>query len=141
MEAVAAISLAANICQFVDFSCRVLREGKQISIRGSSLSVQHLSLVADDLKKFLLSLKQQLESCNDPNAGLDSEDQALVDLANGCNEVAQALLDGLQKYPRVAEEERREAEMKQETRRVGRPIKASKVGGVLGCEVFERPLV
>jgi hypothetical protein len=33
-----------------------------------------------------------------------------LDLAHGCDEVAQALLDGLQKYPSVEKEERRKAE-------------------------------
>ncbi|KAF4459825.1 P-loop containing nucleoside triphosphate hydrolase [Fusarium albosuccineum] len=111
METLAALSLAGTVCQFVDFAGKVIRDGKQISISGSSLSVRHLSLVTNDLEKLLSSLKQQFASCSDPNVALSKEDQALLNLAEGCNEVAQALLDGLQKYPNAeAEEKKAEAE-------------------------------
>ncbi|KAM0543994.1 hypothetical protein ACHAPJ_012019 [Fusarium lateritium] len=110
MEALAALSLAGTICQFIDFAGKVVREGKQISMSGSSLSVQHLSVVTNDLKKLVASLKQQFQSCNDSSTELKTEDQALLDLANGCDEVAQALLDGLQKYPKVEADERKKEE-------------------------------
>jgi hypothetical protein len=75
MEALTALSLAGNICQFVEFGAKILREGKQISISGTSLNVQHLSLVANDLNKLMLSLKQQFESCRDSIGNLKAEDQ------------------------------------------------------------------
>jgi hypothetical protein len=78
MEALAAVGLAGNICQFVDFASKVLHEGKQISVSGSSLSVQHLSLVTDDLQKLLLSLDNQIGLCQKPNGALNEEDHVCV---------------------------------------------------------------
>lgn len=78
MEALAAVGLASSVCQFVDFASKVLHEGKQISVSGSSLSVQHLSLVADDFQKLLSSLDNQIGLCQNANGTLNNEDQVSV---------------------------------------------------------------
>lgn len=75
MDPLAALSLAGTVCQLVDFAGKVLREGKQIYSTGTSLNVQHLSLVTGDLKKLLSSLEHQCRIHTQPNHALGNEDQ------------------------------------------------------------------
>ncbi|OCK88952.1 uncharacterized protein K441DRAFT_700122 [Cenococcum geophilum 1.58] len=76
-----ALSLAAAICQLVDFSTKVVHEGSQIFKSGTSIDVRHT---------------QQLDNSTSQNSALTPEGQTLVDLANECDKVAQALLQGIQ---------------------------------------------
>jgi len=65
-----------------------------------------------------------------------------LDLAHGCDEVAPALLDGLQKYPSVEKEERRKAEEERKNQKsTATGGRASKASEVSVCEVFVRPSV
>ena len=140
MEALAAVSLAGNVCQFIDFASKVLKEGRQISVSGASLSVQHLSIVTGDLEKLLSSLNQHIESCRtasgnaDGHGPLNSEDQALLDIAKGCEEVVTAMLSGLKRYPQAAaDEKRQEDEEKSKTTRNDKHVKGDgKKTGVKG---------
>lgn len=112
MEPLAALSLAAAICQLVDFSSKVVREANHIFKTGTSIEAKHMSLVTEDLKKLLSSVKQQLDTHADQNTALTLEGrvseairqfffhvltfQALVDLANECDQVAQTLLKAIE---------------------------------------------
>jgi hypothetical protein len=49
MEAIAGLSLAANILQIVDFTAKVLSTGNQIRQSGSTVQNAELERVVDDL--------------------------------------------------------------------------------------------
>jgi hypothetical protein len=48
MEAIAGLSLAANILQIVDFTAKVLSTGNQIRLSGSTVQNSELELVVND---------------------------------------------------------------------------------------------
>lgn len=50
MEAIAGLSLAANILQVVDFTAKILSTGNQIRLSGSTVENSELDLVVRDLK-------------------------------------------------------------------------------------------
>lgn len=132
MEALTAVSLAGTVCQFVDFTSKVLKEGKQISVEGTSLNVKHTSILTGDLKKLLTSLRQCTAACRSTDGApegsgpLKSEDQALLDIAHGCEEVITTMLKGLERYPQVAEEQQRKEDLgSKKTDVTGRKAKLS----------------
>lgn len=75
MESLAALGLASAVCQLVDFSARIISEGKQIYKMGSSVSYQHLDLVTGDMEKLLSSMRQKFTKCAKPKVDLIPEEQ------------------------------------------------------------------
>jgi hypothetical protein len=63
MEAVAGLSLAANILQIMDFTATVLSTGNQIRLSGSTVENSELDLVARDF----MALNERIVSCARPN--------------------------------------------------------------------------
>jgi hypothetical protein len=59
MEAIAGLSLAANILQVIDFTASVLRTGNQIYNTGSTAQNRELELVTNDF----VELNNKLKSC------------------------------------------------------------------------------
>jgi hypothetical protein len=78
MEGLAALGLAASICQLIDFSSRLVRDGKQIFKSGTSIEVRHMSLITEDLKKLLSSMSRQLDISTGAGAALTPEEQVSV---------------------------------------------------------------
>lgn len=63
MESLAALGLAANILQVVDFTANLLSTGKEIYQRGSTVQNSELEVVVKDLT----SLNDPLKSWARPN--------------------------------------------------------------------------
>ena len=63
MEAIAGLSLAANILQIVDFTAKVLSTGNQIRQAGSTIQNAELDLVVRDFT----ALNERLKSWVRPN--------------------------------------------------------------------------
>ena len=71
MEAIAGLSLAANILQIVDFTAKVLSIGNQIRLSGSTVQNSELELVVRDftvLNKRITSWARPNPASSDPLA-------------------------------------------------------------------------
>jgi hypothetical protein len=71
MEAIAGLSLAANILQVVDFTAKVLSTGNQIRQSGSTVQNSELELVVRDytaLKERIISWARPNPANSDPLA-------------------------------------------------------------------------
>ena len=91
MDPVAALGLAGNIVQFVNFSCKVLQDGKILykSTTGASAENDVLEVICRDL----IDLDNALTAPSAPGAIPDS----MRSLASRCKEVAAELLGILDK--------------------------------------------
>lgn len=75
MEAIAALGLAATICQLVESSSKVFRETSEIVRSGQSVAVADLKLLANDLTKWTSSVENQLKKSVPNDAELSAEEQ------------------------------------------------------------------
>ena len=91
MDPVAALGLAGNIVQFVDFSCKVIQDTKSLykSSTGASAENDVLEVICSDL----VDLDNALTAPSAPGAIPDS----MRNLASMCKEVAAELLGTLDK--------------------------------------------
>ncbi|KAK0514638.1 hypothetical protein JMJ35_003255 [Cladonia borealis] len=94
MEGLAAIGLAANILQFIDWTCHILDIGSQIRRQGISDLHMDLDRTAKELEYQIQRIRPQtgLYGC------LSKNDEALQNLASDCEGVAQELLLFLNKF-------------------------------------------
>ena len=91
MDPVAALGLAGNIVQFVDFSCKVLQDTK--NLYGSSTGASAENDVIESICNDLISLNKALTAPSDPGTIPDP----IVNLASNCQGVAVELLQLLDK--------------------------------------------
>lgn len=73
MEAIAGVSLAANVIQFIDFSSRLISKGKELHDNGSLSEKDNLENVARSLADFTHKLRDSLQSRSIVSAD-DTED-------------------------------------------------------------------
>ncbi|KAI8623471.1 hypothetical protein F5Y19DRAFT_458426 [Xylariaceae sp. FL1651] len=105
MDPFAALGLASNIISFVDFSCKLFTNAKEIcnSASGTSSHVTEIAAITKSLHA--LTLKLATTPWNDASGLNQPEpvDTVLAELASGCRHIASKLLvvvDGLQaRYP------------------------------------------
>ncbi|EPE25403.1 P-loop containing nucleoside triphosphate hydrolase [Glarea lozoyensis ATCC 20868] len=97
MDPLSALSLAAAIAQFIDYGSKIVSQTKEIADLGSSVNVQHLSTITNDIKGINSSLKRQLKVDVKSSATLSQEALDLQSLAIRCNEIAQELVECLTK--------------------------------------------
>jgi hypothetical protein len=76
MDPLSALSLAAAIAQFIDYGSKVITQTKEIAELGSSVNVQHLSTITNDIKGINSSLKRQLKV--DVKSGATLSQEVLV---------------------------------------------------------------
>ncbi|KAB2099581.1 hypothetical protein AG0111_0g12197 [Alternaria gaisen] len=92
MEAIAGLSLAANILQVVDFTMKVLSTANEFRKAGSTVQNHELELVVNDLT----ALNERTKSWARPNPAssgpLAKDSQALENLAIECQNITQELL-------------------------------------------------
>ena len=94
-EAVAALGVAANVVQFIDFSGKILSEGYRLhkSKRVSSSKNEELENIALDLEK----LRDELQSQEDETAQVPTpNDIQLHRLAEQCRDICLELLGALE---------------------------------------------
>ncbi|KAI4631838.1 uncharacterized protein J4E87_002544 [Alternaria ethzedia] len=96
MEAIAGLSLAANILQVIDFTAKVLSTGNQLRQSGSTVQNSELERVVEDFT----ALNERITSWARPNPAssgpLAQDSQALDDLAAECTKIAQELIAKLE---------------------------------------------
>ena len=91
MDPVAALGLAGNIVQFVDFSYKVLQDTK--SLYGSSTGASAENDIIETICNDLINLNNALTAPSEPGAIPDS----MRTLASNCKDVAAELLQLLDK--------------------------------------------
>src|ERR1700733_9943070 len=92
IETLAAIGLAGNIVQFVDFSCKTYYSAKEIynSASGASQKTQNLLLITRDLK----AICERLQGHGSGRSTLPSD--SLSGLAFECQKAGMELLTALE---------------------------------------------
>jgi len=78
MEAIAGISLAANVIQFIDFSSRLVSKGKEIHENGSLSEQDDLENVTRSLAHFSHKLRESLQSRCTAGADITEDDKVGV---------------------------------------------------------------
>jgi hypothetical protein len=96
MEALAAVGLAGNIVQFIDFSCKLFDQANSIyhSQSGASKGAQDLETITESLLGLSARLEKSLE--NQYRRGNPNAQQKLKILAKGCRDTAKELVTVLQ---------------------------------------------
>jgi hypothetical protein len=94
MEALAIVSLAGNILQFVDFSCKFLSNTKQIyqSRAGSAFDAQELKKTTKSLQELSQNLINSRKDVQGQSVVMRPARDPLVGLARGCEAAAGELL-------------------------------------------------
>ena len=95
LEALAAVGLAGNIVQFIDFSCRLFSTTTSIhrSYAGSSRSIQDIENVAQELQQWCGKVASLRNAQGHPPAS--QHNQSLVKLAEDCQTAAVELLSAV----------------------------------------------
>lgn len=91
IDPVAALGLAGNIVQFIDFSCKVLHDTK--SLYGSRTGASAENDVIEAISVDLINLNNALVAPSEPGAIPDS----IRSLASSCKGVAEEILEILNK--------------------------------------------
>jgi hypothetical protein len=101
MEPMSAISLAASVCQFVDFACRIISKGNKLRGARHGLLVEDADLLAASTRVVELNNKlvDSLGTYSRSERGsLEVEARAQINAAcRGLNQVATELIDTLNK--------------------------------------------
>jgi hypothetical protein len=87
LEALAALSLAASVVQFIDFSGKLISKGNEFHKSGKLVEHTELVAVAGNLEKLSEALGDSLKAFR-PESGLSSEEQALAAVAQQCQTIA-----------------------------------------------------
>lgn len=93
LEAIAALSLASNIVQFVEFGCRLFSESKDL-YKSSSGSLREDD-VLEEVANSLTRITNDLTSSSLKHHGPSSSMSDFVSLAKSCQEIANEILDAL----------------------------------------------
>ncbi|KAL1645464.1 hypothetical protein SLS58_003772 [Diplodia intermedia] len=91
-----ALAAAGNVAQFVVYAAQVISKGNEIHRSRGGALVEHeqLSVVTKDLSKLASGTKSFLETAR-LSSTLDADDEALLQICSGCDDVAQELLGAL----------------------------------------------
>lgn len=87
----AAIGLAGNIVQFIDFGAKLLSKASQIRKDGSTAENIHLGAVTKDLARYADSLSSAILSQPREKHILGEDETALYEICDGCLQVAHEL--------------------------------------------------
>ena len=97
VSAMAALGLAANIGQMIEYSLRIVSKSKALrkSLDGSLPENRHKTVVTESLLSATCTLSDCLESCKAADKAFSPEDQHLQDISSACGAIASDLLDKL----------------------------------------------
>ncbi|KAL8822625.1 MAG: hypothetical protein Q9191_006642 [Dirinaria sp. TL-2023a] len=106
-EAIAALSIAANVIQFVDFGAKTVSTFWQFarSAEDAKGGIPDVLLTTSSLQELLISLQSSTTGCND----IPEEERSLYQLVEGCQNVARELLELLSKIKVPAKGRKRDA--------------------------------
>lgn len=75
LDPLAALSLAASIVQFVDFSSKILSDSYEIYKSGSTSHHEGIKSITTDLTTLVRRIQNDLEPAAGPNCLLDANEQ------------------------------------------------------------------
>lgn len=106
MEATAAIGLASDIVNFIDFACKSIKAAEELyhSEHGATKENERMGAIVGDLREFSLGLGASLPSPT-------KHERAIEALAKDCAEVSDELIAILEKL-RLSRSSRRKSIMK-----------------------------
>jgi hypothetical protein len=95
LDPMSALSLAGNIVQFVDFSCKIVSKGRRIYLSANGTLPKNLELevVTDDLAHLALQLRNDGAKA----AELSHDEKSLYAISEECSKIAEELLGRLEK--------------------------------------------
>lgn len=97
LDPVSALSLAANVVQFVDFGCKIFSESREVYKSAAGCSQQYIEL--EVLDRSLSRLSDNLGASASfvaASFGPSEKEKAMVELAVSCKEVADETLSAIQ---------------------------------------------
>jgi hypothetical protein len=100
MDPLSALSIAAAVIQFVDYSTKVVSKGKELykSIDGALSENIELETASIRLRSLISNLQDSLRHCQQTQQGsVDPSFQALEAICKGCMEVSKELVTELEK--------------------------------------------
>ncbi|KAJ2985030.1 hypothetical protein NUW58_g5750 [Xylaria curta] len=94
MDPLNAISLAAAVVQFTDFSVRFLSEAARVykSASGTTSQAMELKTVDQDLRQLSRSIQEKSAQLADPRKPLRESEQKLLQLCRTCEELSEELV-------------------------------------------------
>ncbi|KAI3336812.1 hypothetical protein HD806DRAFT_19017 [Xylariaceae sp. AK1471] len=95
MDPFNALSIAASIVQFVNFTLDVLRDCREIRQAGQPLTFEAFEQTTNDLIKLTSILKSQARLSKNPTSPLAEHEKALDSLVVECSSIAQELANAL----------------------------------------------
>lgn len=95
LDPMTALSLAANVVQFVDFASKIVSKGRRIYLSENGALPKNLELevVTNDL----LRLAQSLRNDGLSTGTLNNEEKSLQTMSDECSKIAEELLRRLEK--------------------------------------------
>lgn len=99
VSAMAALGLAANIGQMVEYSLRIVSKSKELreSLDGILPENRHKAVVTESFHSASCMLSGYLEGCRAANKSLSQEVERLRDIASACGSIASSLLEELER--------------------------------------------
>ncbi|KAI1305729.1 hypothetical protein F5Y03DRAFT_355670 [Xylaria venustula] len=98
MEALAAVGLASNVVQFVDFSSKLIRAYNRLRHGTAQSEHDYYRAVINDLLPVASKVKSSAQTITQSSSTLTSEQKALQSIVNGCSELANKLTTRLETY-------------------------------------------
>ncbi len=90
LEPLIAVSVAANVIQFVQFGLQLLSESREIWNSAKDASSENLDI--ENVYGVLQSFSTKLQGARVPDLEKSKEEQALEGLSEGCKQTADELL-------------------------------------------------
>lgn len=75
LDPLSALSLAANVAQFVELGAVILARAKEIGDKGSTVKIAHLSVITSDLVSIDANLRAQIDAHAVQDAQLTNEEE------------------------------------------------------------------
>ena len=93
LESMAALGLASNIIQFVDFGCRLFSKSRELYQSTEDSVAEHIEL--DNIASFLSRISQTLTVSNPSPGHAPREESQVESLASTCKKIADELSHAL----------------------------------------------
>lgn len=99
VSAIAALGLAANVGQLVDYALRIVSKSRELrkSLDGTLPENHHTAVITESLYSASCTLSSYLDNCKAADQVLSLEDERLKEISRACGAIASSLLDELER--------------------------------------------
>ena len=95
MDGLSVLSVAANVAQFIEFTCSLLTKSKEIYTSAHGAPIQQVEMEA--AIKRLIELSERIKTAPPRKRGSIAQDQVLTSICQGCITISIQLLAKLNK--------------------------------------------